>query len=151
LIFTIKICFWVDQFDSTVGRKDHKMNDWSRYVITYLFRGCVNNSWRYWLVQNKMKTKDCSLRTFIERIVWDYVKEKNISLDNIHQIVKKKKRKRCVICFNSGTNLYCQECSVVIHVAYFHKHFSVKLKINSNKIKLIVLKKEKLIKFYKLD
>ena len=80
---------WLDQFDATVSRKNHKAKEWSNCVIIYFFHGAVGNAWRDWRL---LKTSGVSLRKFIESIIFDYLRRKETKIENPQKYLQLKPR-----------------------------------------------------------
>jgi len=131
---------WVDQFDATVSRKNHKVYEWSQCVIIYLFRGAVSNAWRYWRL---LKNSDVSLRKFIESIIFEYLKRKETKIESPHKILATDTTVRCQVCNKSNTNLKCAKCRVYAHRDCWHQHTSVVMMERSSRIEKDLFQKKR--------
>jgi hypothetical protein len=103
----------VDNFDAGNWGKNHKIQNYSRCLSYWAFRATVNVAWRYWNLQEK---EIISQRAFIQLLILDFLKKKNIDISSSHKLVSKKKAMKCAHCKgNSTTTLVCAGCQVPVH------------------------------------
>jgi hypothetical protein len=107
---------YVDKMDSVIGRNDHKSNS-SQAMFSYLVRLVLNNSWRYWQVNNQLK---CNLREFEMALVCEYMKEKKVVTKTGHVLKGHCKPVQCKHCtVESKTTQICVSCNVPLHTGCF--------------------------------
>jgi len=121
---------YVDKMDSVIGRNEHKSN-WSQAIFSYLVRLVLNNSWRYWQVNNQLK---CSLREFEMAVVCEYMNERKIGIKSPHNLEGGHGKKLCKHCNESSSTQICSECNVHLHTTCFSSYHEKKTRemINSS-------------------